>query len=478
MASLLHPTSASVRLLEPAAGVGSLISAAVEALCTRPARPTAIHVRAFEVDPALIDDLQQAIRSCADFARAVGVLFSHEVILGDFLERTADTFGGEFFAGHEAPVDVVIMNPPYRKIRANSPEREYVRRIGLETSNLYTAFLAAATLWVRDGGELVAITPRSFCNGSYFRPFRSFLLDRAAFTHVHLFDSRTEAFKDDAVLQENIVFRMVRNGSKANVTLSTSHGSEDPLSSRSIPHEQLAPPRDKQAFIYLTPEETDRRVAESASALGGSLASLGLHISTGRVVDFRTKANLRAQLEPGAVPLLYPTHLRQERVFWPALGKKANAIAMNETTRDLLIRKDYYVLVKRFTAKEERRRVVAAVLHPDDVPGEFVGIENHLNYFHRNGQGLDAELARGLAAFLNSTLVDVLFRQFSGHTQVNATDLRSIPYPTEEELRRLARALGEQRGASASLVDPFIADKFLGPYPPRQSPPDPSSKTD
>ena len=53
------------------------------------------------------------------------------------------------------------------------------------------------------------------------------------------------------------------------------------------------------------------------------------------------------------------------------------------------------------------------------------------------------QLAKGLAAFLNSNLVDQYFRQFSGHTQVNATDLRSLKYPNEARLMSLGERIGE-----------------------------------
>jgi adenine-specific DNA-methyltransferase len=101
-----------------------------------------------------------------------------------------------------------------------------------------------------------------------------------------------------------------------------------------------------------------------------------------------------------------------------------------------------YVLVKRFSAKEEKRRLCAAVCHPDCLPPSDLGFENHLNYYHQDGRGMPPLLAKGLAAYLNSTLVDSYFRQFSGNTQVNASDLRAIPYPDHGTLIRIGEVLG------------------------------------
>lgn len=95
------------------------------------------------------------------------------------------------------------------------------------------------------------------------------------------------------------------------------------------------------------------------------------------------------------------------------------------------------MLTKRFSSKEERRRVVAAIYDPHRVEAPLVGFENHLNYFHAGGKGLPSKLARGLALYLNSTLFDQYFRLFSGHTQVNATDLRKMRYPMREQLVQL-----------------------------------------
>jgi adenine-specific DNA-methyltransferase len=193
-----------------------------------------------------------------------------------------------------------------------------------------------------------------------------------------------------------------------------------------------------------------------------ALQKLGLSVSTGRVVDFRALDFWRSQWEPGAntIPLLYPIHVGYGSVNWPKEGaRKPQALVDTDQTRGLQVPNDYYVLVKRFSAKEERKRLVAAVYEPSAIPGATVGFENHLNYIHQNNRGLPPMLARGLAAYLNSTLVDAYFRQFNGHTQVNATDLRNMKYPTLAQLE----ALGEKIPVpfpSQHVLDTLIRQEF------------------
>jgi adenine-specific DNA-methyltransferase len=129
-------------------------------------------------------------------------------------------------------------------------------------------------------------------------------------------------------------------------------------------------------------------------------------------------------------------------IHWPKIGgRKPNAILDNDETRPWLVPSGVYLLVKRFTSKEERRRLVACILDPDEIKAERLGFENHLNYFHAGGHGLDRKLAIGLFAFLNSTVVDNYFRRFSGHTQVNATDLRKLKYPHRHVLQAMGTEL-------------------------------------
>ena len=114
---------------------------------------------------------------------------------------------------------------------------------------------------------------------------------------------------------------------------------------------------------------------------------------------------------------------------------------------------------KKLSSKEERRRIVAAVYNPQDYNYESIGFENHLNVFHRRKEGLEPDIARGLAVYLNSTLLDLYFRQFSGHTQVNATDLRQIHYPDMETLRLWGKLIVErvqEQNEIDSLVEATI----------------------
>jgi adenine-specific DNA-methyltransferase len=246
------------------------------------------------------------------------------------------------------------------------------------------------------------------------------------------------------VLQENIIVHAVKETARPkNVTVSSSNGVEDAnLRLRSVPYSQVVSPTDPEQFIHLVSEDEHEQVRLTMTDLPASLEDLGLSVSTGRVVDFRARQHLRQEPTTETVPLIYPCHFNCGFVHWPKQkSRKPNAIVRNTKTEDLLVPAEVFVLTKRFSAKEERRRVVACVFDPKRFESDVVGFENHLNYFHCRGRGLPMTLALGLSAFLNSSLVDNFFRQFNGHTQVNATDLRSLRYPSRETLQRLGRRL-------------------------------------
>ena len=313
------------------------------------------------------------------------------------------------------------------------------------------------------GGEVVAITPRSFCNGPYFKPFRKLLIDTVRLRRVHVFESRTNAFREDEVLQENIIFYGVKkDASDRPVEISSSTGPDDDhVSFWEVPYEQVVRPSDPDSFIHLVGDEVQEKIATRMAGLRARLWDLNLTVSTGRVVDFRATQFIRQSPGPNTVPLIYPTHFDRGFVRWPKESKKPNAMEILPGIDVLLVPSEPYVLVKRFSAKEERRRVVAAVYDPRRLAADQVGFENHLNYFHCGGQGLPELLAKGLAIFLNSTLVDLYFRQFNGHTQVNATDLRSLCYPSKEQLLRLGARMGDEFPYQ-DQIDEIVENELFG----------------
>jgi len=463
MASLFGEIPGKVRLLDAGAGAGALTAAFVEEMLQRSSQPSEISVIAYEQEPLLAEYLYSIHLACQQDCRSQAVKFDSVVVAEDFIHAGTEMLCMGLFPVARHSFNRIILNPPYKKISSNSIHRRLLSSVGIETSNLYTAFLAIAVELLEPGGELVAITPRSFCNGPYFKAFRKLFLGSMALRRIHIFDSREEAFKGDEILQENIIFHAVKTAAKEKVLLSTSHGpSGDGMTLREVEYNQVVRPDDPDQIIHLATSEMDSFVQERIDQFRCSLTELGIGVSTGRVVDFRAREFLRDLPEEGSAPLIYPTHFADGYIRWPKLGgRKPNAIAISEQTASLFLPSGDYVLVRRFSAKEEPRRVVAALFDSSQIPSQVVGFENHLNVYHCNYAGLPRDIAKGLAVFLNSTLVDSYFRQFNGHTQVNATDLRKLQYPSREMLAALGRyAEEEEEFPSQHKIDTLLEQEI------------------
>lgn len=442
MASLFpSSTVQTCRLLDAGAGVGALSCAFLDRWVTGGFGFETVEATAYEIDDNLRGHLAQHL---GGYSRV-----TPRIIAGDYIElATAEGLGDRGYTH-------AILNPPYKKINSQSAHRLALRSAGIETVNLYSAFVALAVGEAAPGGQIVAIIPRSFCNGPYYRPFRDFILARAAIRHMHLFESRSKAFKDDEVLQENIIIRLERGGQQGAVTVSTStDDSFSDLNTHEHPFDRIVFPDDPERFIHV-PTTTEKSAIELSPAVRYSLADIGVKVSTGPVVDFRLKAHLRDMPEQGAVPLIYPGHLSTTGTVWPVPGlKKPNAIMRNDETEKWLYPNGFYCVVRRFSSKEEKRRVVASIVDPAAFGDHsMLGFENHMNLFHENKHGLPETLARGLVLFLNTTAVDEHFRRFNGHTQVNATDLKLMKYPSRETLIRLGEWAMQQGTLTQDLID-------------------------
>ncbi len=444
MSSLFRPNKGSCRVLEPGAGFGALAKAMLERWARGELGRGRIELVAHEVDDRLLPILENVL---APFAHAGARV---RIVAGDYLAHAADAVevGAPTFTH-------AILNPPYKKIGSSSDARHTCRRVGLETVNLYSAFVGLALSQLAPRGQLVAIVPRSFCNGPYYKPFRHFVLTRAAIHQIHLFDSRDKAFSDDDVLQENVIILLERGGVQGSVRISTStDGLFSDLRERVVPFSDVIKPDDTDAFIHI-PATDDIDHLGTASKIQHGLEDLGIAVSTGPVVDFRMREHLVAMPRKGTVPLLYPAHVSGRDTTWPIEGlKKANAIARNEVTERWLFPPGAYTVVRRFSSKEERRRVVASIVLPDALAQcKAIGFENHLNVFHQNKSGLPVHLAWGLLAYLNCSAVDAHFRRFNGHTQVNATDLRALRYPNLDALTALGKWAASAKSLEQSDID-------------------------
>lgn len=449
MASLFQQWPERVVLLDPGAGMGALTKAFSDRFAEKSPKGSRLDICAYEIEPKLIEHLDAALHRMQNAGSALDRRIGYEVRNMDFV---ADGAFGHAFG--ERRFTHAILNPPYKKIGARSEHRALLRKSGIEVGNLYAAFLALAVALTKPGGEIVAIVPRSFCNGTYFRRFRAWLLERASIGQVHVFESRNRAFSEDKVLQENIIVRLVVGGEQGRVVVSSSFDRElNDYSERTVPFSDLVRPADPERFIHIPTVETDA----GQDLFSCSLAELGLDVATGPIVDFRLRKHLSKEPTEDTAPLLYAQHFRGGALTWPREHKKANAIEINDDTRKWLMPRGWYVITKRFTAKEERRRVVAFCLDPRKLPSELFGFENHLNVVHANREGLDPGIAHGLTLFLNSTPVDQYFRSFSGHTQVNATDLRNMRFPDRDTLGAWGKWARRQRVFTQEKIDSFIS---------------------
>jgi adenine-specific DNA-methyltransferase len=461
--------SSEMRILDPAAGSGTLLCSVVEHLATVDTPLRKVKLTAYETDPDLQDALATVLENLKRWAADHQIELELRIEKQDFVLAQAGNLrsnGHLFDTQSIEPFDLVVANPPYFKISKDDPRAQAAMTVVHGQPNIYALFMAATAALLRKGGEFLFITPRSFAAGPYFRLFRERFFANVRPVRVHVFGSRREAFGRDEVLQESIILRGVRDdgwqhsGDSYELDISGSAGVADlcSLVRRSLP---LCDALDmaSSAKIFRLPILADEDAAlRLVDSWTGSLHQYEMNISTGPVVPFRATEFLDEVGTPSEeyAPLIWMNHVLAMQVTFPIETRKPQYIRVSASEKSLLLPNRNYVLLRRFSAKEEARRLVAAPWLKSSVPGSMLGIENHLNYIYSMRGEMSEDEAFGLAALLNTELLDTYFRVSSGNTQVSATELRAMPLPPREMIVSIGQRVRKQTGGEK--LDEIVRD--------------------
>lgn len=457
MASLASKReSSSIKILDPGIGSGVLSISLVEFIIENYKNVSLIHLVGYEIDSGLMTVSRTAFEYLAKWAQKKGVSFTYAIRFKDFvldkayvLDDRPSLFCDLHCDQKDEIFDIIISNPPYFKIAKDDPRARAASKVVYGQPNIYALFMAISSRMLNHDGELIFITPRSYASGPYFRSFRDFFFSEVVPIQFHLFNSRTEAFDRDAVLQENLIVHAKKNGKKHDaikVTISVSNGSLDIKScfSRTLPLIRVIDSSSLNKIVFLPTTEADDRILSVVDSWLGSLHKYEMEISTGRVVPFRATEFLssKGDINNGEAPLIWMNSIRDFEVIWPYEKRcKPQYIRITDETRPLLNPNGNYVLLRRFSTKEENKRMNSSPFLKDKIPCGYVAFENHVNYVHRPKGNITRAEAIGVSAIFNSVYLDTYFRVSNGNTQVSATEIRDMPLPDISHIRHIGETI-------------------------------------
>ncbi|MBD3307324.1 N-6 DNA methylase [candidate division KSB3 bacterium] len=452
MANQITLHDSVVSLLDPGAGSGILTAAVCERLLAEEA-PFQIDVHLFENDPDILPVLKESIAHIKSVFQETHHSLTYEISSDDFIETHACFFDEQNLFGatpRHPQYDVIISNPPYFKLSKIDHQSYLMRQIVHGQPNIYMFFMALSAALLKEHGQMVFITPRSYCSGLYFKRFRNWFLQQIRPVFFHLFESRSKTFKQQ-VLQETVILKAVKQAeSPSYITISTSEDAElQHLHTIYPAYDTVIRSAGDDSMIHLPSNELDLEIVDIIRSWYDTFFDLGFRISTGPVVSFRATQYLTEKKSYDGVhrvPLLWMNHLQDFSVQFPVVPfKKPQTMLKTEASSKLLIKNQYYVLVKRFSSKEQKRRLYASYYSPKLLDHtDYFGLENHVNYIWKPVKGLSQEESLGIMALLNSSLFDRYFRVMNGHTQVNASEILHMPFPSYEAIIEIGETIKYQ----------------------------------
>ena len=441
----------SVRVLDPACGGGAFLSPVAQRMADslKDCSPTDAlksirhRLQGFELDPFAAWMSQVFVDvTLSDLCREARTRPRSVVRVCNALEQTLESKG----------FGLVVGNPPYGRMTLTPALREKFRRSLFGHANLYGVFTDLALRFARRGGVIAFVTPTSFLAGEYFKALRGLLGREAPPASIDFITERRGVFAD--ALQETLLAAYQRGAEpNAGQVHFISLGPDGSIEKTAAGVFSLPDPPDQP---WLMPRNRcQSALVRRVERFGHRLADYGYTVSTGPLVWNRYKARLRTRPGSGRYPLIWAESVRSDGTFEFRAEKRHHKPYFEPKAKDHWVVTDFpCVLLQRTTAKEQRRRLIAA-----ELPASFIAahgavvVENHLNMI-RPMNGAPQVTPAVLAALLNSDPVDQVFRCINGSVAVSAYELEALPLPSPEDLDEFERLV--RRCASRERLEQAV----------------------
>lgn len=455
MSSMSKVRNKNMRILDCGAGTGILGLSLLEDLLNDDLIET-IEIDFYENDNEVLDTLNRNIEAMRDLITKSNKLVNINILNKNFITANKDIWDNKVFDGI---YDVIISNPPYKKLSKKSEEANVVLDIVYGQPNIYFIFMAISIHLLKKNGEMIFITPRSFTSGAYFKKFREYMLKNVGISSIHMFNSRTQIFDSEEVLQESIITRAVKNQKFDEIEIiSTEHSNFNSKEIIYIPYSTVVNMECENKFILIPTTKEEVNILNIMKQWDKNLIKLGFKLKTGPVVDFRAKEYLTNECnEYKTVPLLWSDNFIDNEIKILDNNDNFRYIINSNRSNGLLIDNRNYLLIKRFTSKEEKRRIQVAIYKKENFDKyEQIGIENHVNYITKINGNIEDDELYGLFCLFNSTILDKYYRIVNGNTQVNATEANAIPLPNIKIIKKLGQNL-----ISTGLLTTEVCDEII-----------------
>jgi len=217
----------------------------------------------------------------------------------------------------------------------------------------------------------------------------------------------------------------------------------------------------RKSGIRIPETSDDAKILKAVEKWPASFQENGYFISTGPVVEHRARKYItKSNGKNYSIPLLKMHNIKAFQTKWTGSNKKDASFKLLDGYKKHTSSNQVYVILKRFSSKDEKRRLIAAIHNPQAIRSRLIAMENHLNYIGRKDGALDLTEAYGLAALFNSTLMDKYFRCLSGNTQVNATEIKLLKMPSRKTIHQIGEFFAKNIETTQNKIDNII-DFFL-----------------